>query len=277
MRRLTHPRRGAGLFSLLVLLAILALLAALLLPAIQKVREAANRMRSANNLKQMALSIHMFHNDYNQFPKAGKGAPTAQKQLDNGSWCFHILPYMEQDNLYRSILGGQPGNVSVATNYCPGRRLPQAYNGRSKIDYAGCVGTADDPEKPDKENGMIVYKDRITFAHVLDGTSNTVMLGEKWINPADYLTGTGAGDNDSCWIGGKVDALRSSNGDQRPPHRDLVPGDHHRGFGSPFSGGCNFAFGDGSVRVVRYTIKPKVFQFLCDRADGNVIDTNDLD
>lgn len=277
MRYSPRPRRGAGLFSLLVLLAILAVLAALLLPAIQKVREAANRMRSANNLKQMGLAVHMFHNDYNQFPKAGHGAPTAQKQLDDGSWCFHILPYMEQDKLYLEILKGQPGNAAVPTNYCPGRRPPQLYGGRSKIDYAGCVGTADDPEKPAREDGIFAFKNKISFPQVVDGTSNTLMLGEKWLKPADYQTGTGDGDKNSCWIGGKVDTLRSSNGEKRPPQRDPTPGDHHRAFGSPFPGGCNFAFADGSVRLIRYTIPPRTFGYLCSRDDGNPIDPKDLD
>ena len=273
----TSTRRGAGLFSLLVVLAILALLAALLVPAIQKVREAANRLRSANNLKQLALAVHMYHNDFASFPKAGSGKPGMQPGGDNGSWCFRLLPYIEADPLYKNLAQGQPGNVPVATLLNSGRRPVQLFNGLPKTDYAACVGTADNPEKPAREDGIFAFKDRVTFASVLDGTSNTLMLGEKWLKPADYLTGTGDGDKESCWLGGKVDTLRSSNGDKRPPQRDSTPGDYHRGFGSPFPGGCNFAFADGSAKFIRYTIPPKTFQYLCSRDDGNVIDPKDFD
>jgi prepilin-type processing-associated H-X9-DG protein len=271
-------RRGAGLFGLLVLLAVLALLLALLLPAVQKVREAANRMHSQNNLKQIGLAIHGYHNDFNCFPTAGTGAPKPM-QMGSGSWCFRVLPYLEANQLYQSIENGQPGNVPVGTYYIMGRRPVQLYNGLPKIDYAGCVGTAEDPEKPPaKEDGIFVHKGKISIAHVLDGTSNTLMVGEKWLSPPDYLTGQGDGDKESCWVGGKVDALRSSNGDKRPPQRDVMAGnDFHRGFGSPFPGGCNFLFGDGSVRSIRFTIKPKTFEWLCSRDDGNPIDPRELE
>jgi hypothetical protein len=112
-------RRGAGLFSLLVLLAILALGAALLLPAIQKVREAANKMRCANNLRQIGIAAHNYHNDFSKLPPGCYGPVRAnggmtdvapEKSKDRGPWtsCFTaLLPYMEQDNLYKMLWSPQ--------------------------------------------------------------------------------------------------------------------------------------------------------------------------
>jgi len=108
-------RRGAGPFSVLILLAVLALLAALLLPAIQKVREAANRMRCANNLKQMGIAAHNYFNDFNRFPSGYYGPVRANggttdvspdKAADRGPWVgslVPLLPYVEQDVLYKSL------------------------------------------------------------------------------------------------------------------------------------------------------------------------------
>jgi prepilin-type processing-associated H-X9-DG protein len=252
-------------------LAVLGLLMALLLPAIQKVREAANRMKDANNLKQIGIAMHMYHNDYNRFPAAYSGEPKAQGnnvQADTGAWCFQILPYIEQDQLYRAIV--QRGNGAVPIYYSPQRRLPALYDNKAKIDYAGVAGSSDDPEKPDKDDGIFSQK-RITFASITDGTSNTLMVGMKGLRSTDYLTGKGKGDSGSCWNGGTVDTLRTSNGDKRPPVRDSANADHERGFGGPSASGVNFLFGDGSVRLIPYRIKGDIFLAICTRNGGEVV------
>src|SRR3979409_2185902 len=101
----TRPgsRRGFPLVELLVVSAIIAILIGLLLPAVQKVREAANRMKCTNNLKQMGLAVHNYHDFTLKFPP-GKG-PSIPLAAPYARWSIHsqLLPYVEQDNLYRSI------------------------------------------------------------------------------------------------------------------------------------------------------------------------------
>src|SRR5262249_42984208 len=108
-------RRGAGIFSLLVMLAILALAAALLLPAIQRVREAANKMICANNLRQIGIAAHNYHADFSKLPPRYFGPVRANgnttdvspdQAKDRGPWAgvlVQILPYMEQDTIYKAL------------------------------------------------------------------------------------------------------------------------------------------------------------------------------
>src|SRR5687767_2773557 len=102
MKRL--KRTGFTLIELLVVIAIIAILMALLLPAVQKVREAANKMRCANNLKQFGIGIHAYHNDHNRLPPGGRTRNadwTAWGHQEQGTWLVHTLPYMEEGELFR--------------------------------------------------------------------------------------------------------------------------------------------------------------------------------
>src|SRR5438876_11694727 len=100
----TTPRRGFTLIELLVVIAIIGVLIGLLLPAVQKVREAANRIKCGNNLKQLGLAAHNFHDTQGHLPPGIGYYPTVTNGVF-GTYHFHLLLYLEQDNLYRSALG----------------------------------------------------------------------------------------------------------------------------------------------------------------------------
>lgn len=208
-------RRGFTLIELLVVIAIIGVLIALLLPAVQKVRDAANRAQSANNLKQMALAMHNYHDSFNQLPHNGTWkyscwiwgppydfSPPRPAMAPGCSWVYKILPYIEQDNLYKNfnfttpikILmdPGRGGSGLAADPYDPsdGNTI---YKAGPVTDYAAnsiLIGTGLNTVKsPDGGYGVGAGWDRApignwhTFhrqlGNIKDGTSNTVMLGTK--------------------------------------------------------------------------------------------------
>ena len=124
MSRSPRHRGGFTLIELLVVIAIIAILIGLLLPAVQKVREAAARMKCSNNLKQMGIAIHAFHDANGHMPPGGFVPWGAE-----GSWTFQILPYIEQHNLHRQAGNGAAVNVDPLRYqagptmfFCPSRR-----------------------------------------------------------------------------------------------------------------------------------------------------------
>jgi prepilin-type N-terminal cleavage/methylation domain-containing protein/prepilin-type processing-associated H-X9-DG protein len=249
-------RRAFTLIELLVVIAIIAVLIGLLLPAVQKVREAAARAQCSNNLKQLGLGLHNYADTNRLFPDEKAGA----------SFYTVLLPYVEQENLYQSVqAGGDP--QPVKTYLCPSRRGPEA---GPKDDYA--AATEDSLGKSPLKissyrtilggtlTGVSGFSG-VSLAIVSEGagTSNTLLLAHKVMKPQDYHNPSGP--NDTNW----ADTTNS-------PHRDhfratddggggssagkgYTPDDnnvdtHH--FGAPHSGAAPVLWADGSVRFYSY-------------------------
>lgn len=273
-------RTGFTLVELLVVIAIIGILVALLLPAVQAARESARRTHCLNNLKQIGLAIHNYHDVQLAFPTGGDNGPVAccaadNDRIDRFSWTFHILPYMEQQTVYEMW----PSNLAqlqktiVGTYVCPSKRQPRLYQGVAKSCYSGSLGTG--------SNGIFKQTSTswIALNAVTDGTSNTLMVGEGQIHRG-YLEGGGCcSDNESLWSSGWADdVLRNGN---TPPARDVPVGNLPSGivdgrFGSSHPGIMTSVFADGSVRVIRFTVSPTVFLNACVRDDGKTLNVDDL-
>lgn len=289
---LSKPRKAFTLIELLVVIAIIAILISLLVPAVQRVREAANRLSCQNNLKQMGLAMHAHHDAYKCFPTGGttpwapvaynsQGIPEgSQKQSSN--WGFQILPFIEQTNLYYKP---NPWNAPVPIYNCPSRRGATMNGDRFLGDYCAVVpgdgnylwqGNIWGVPTWAKYNSVITrtgtIQSKVGMAQITDGTSNTIILSEKMLRFGEY--GGGAWHDDSGWCDGwDPDVIRCTD---FGPHQDTINGpDTGYWVGSAHTTGVNALFADGSVRILNYSIDPLTFQNLADRLDGNVIPSLD--
>jgi prepilin-type N-terminal cleavage/methylation domain-containing protein len=146
-RLIRHRRCGFTLIELLVVIAIIAILIGVLLPAVQKVREAANRIKCSNNMKQLALACHNYHGDHQRLPQGGVFNPpqlvgALDEKYNQGSWHVYILPYMEQDNLFRAIPNiGVPFQSTIVDARAAGI-IPD------KLPYLRCPSDPDITDRP---------------------------------------------------------------------------------------------------------------------------------
>jgi len=288
MSRYAQGRKGFTLIELLVVIAIIAILIGLLLPAVQKVREAAARMKCSNNLKQMGVAFHSYHDTTGFLPTAGNDANAghnpAQDRRDFG-WTYEILPYIEQENLQRQTSIPVIRATPLSVYGCPSRSGPRVVSGNAKSDYAGNGGPNPNARPGTNCNGPIVLSRNGTgndvqpgvlrFASIPDGLSNTLFAAEKLVTRGK----TCCVDNES-WAGPGIDGdiirgSRANGSSWWTPTQDFdsttVPDDENYRFGSAHSGGMNGLLGDGSVRFVRYNVDPVQFMRLCHRQDGGTV------
>jgi prepilin-type N-terminal cleavage/methylation domain-containing protein/prepilin-type processing-associated H-X9-DG protein len=252
----SRTRRCAfTLIELLVVVAVIAILIALLLPAVQKVRESANRTKCSNNLKQLGLAMHGYHDANQAFPRGCGMDPNSTAY--GSSWMVLLLPYIEQNNIYsRWQFTGSSGwwnssnmaliaNVTIPSYRCPSTPMPAAYQVTSPISpvlmvvsYVGVAGSSLDTYQNTINNGVVsgggilFPNSAVRFADILDGTSNTLMIGEQ----SDYIrssNGQGSimgfvpgGDFDKVsWTGqGTVGWPCGCPGTGAPPAWMAIPG-----------------------------------------------------
>jgi prepilin-type N-terminal cleavage/methylation domain-containing protein/prepilin-type processing-associated H-X9-DG protein len=265
-------RRAFTLVELLVVIAIIGILLALLLPAVQAAREAARRMHCKNNLKQIGLAFQNYHDTYRMFPWGGKNHDACCNSTirDYWNWTYQILPYMEQQPLFDEPSDPRVYATAVADYYCPTRRPPTLYSKTSRGDYAGNSGSNTTGAAAD---GMLIESNRrpVSISQVRDGTSNTILIGEKHLHQTHVggLT-TCCTDNEPVVnVGWESDLFR--RGSQPPlPDRSRESGFTLR-FGSAHPGGINVVLVDGSVQAIAWQIEQEVFLNLCLRDDGNPI------
>jgi prepilin-type N-terminal cleavage/methylation domain-containing protein len=235
--------RGFTLIELLVVIAIIAILIGLLLPAVQKVRAAAARTQSVNNLKQIGLGAHNYHDTQATLPNGGNqpGVPTTW------CWAFRILPYIEQQNLYNDCMAGAYLQVPIKTYLCPGR---------SHTPYATSGGNAPGINGPHTDYAInsVTFQNSASFKITMSvitatiGTSNLLLVGEKAMAPNMY-SNTGSNNWDECiYSGGYGGTSRSGTYIMQ----DRVGNNYPNNWGAPFTGGCPFVMTDGSVRLINY-------------------------
>ncbi len=309
VRAMLHrSRRGFTLIELLVVIAIIAVLIGLLLPAVQKVREAAARMKCQNNLKQLALGCHNYHDATGSFIKAGESA----NQL---SWNVYILPYIEQDNLFKTINTTLSGYYSdIGRNDPYGLTHVNAFTCPSSPLAKMGVGPNDNINDPDRVPGTaagappwtahyygimgpkgtnpvtnqpyiyqnigahggfanqgMFQKDKATkLATIIDGTSNTMMIGEmSWVNDItgtryrSWMRGLSDRTND-YWNNGCRNIINALNTPSVATFNDVSMGSQH-------TQGANFAFADGSIHFLLDSINLTTYRALASRDGGETV------
>jgi prepilin-type N-terminal cleavage/methylation domain-containing protein len=247
-------RQGFGLLELIVVLVILAFLLALLIPAVQKVREAATRTQSTNNLKQIALAFHSFHDANKRLPFNGT---VAAKDNDptTGSWAFQILAFIDQIDRFNNI----DRKIGIPTYMCPGRPRPQvetSNGGGAWTDYFlnNYINDDANAEKPNNADN------KRSFVNITDGTSNTVLLGHGNIDVKQYTDNANVTMSTNIFMGGTTGTMRSGKNGATSPGGVTLQQDSKNApgigsWGGPFPQGGLIALADGSVHLFPYTTK----------------------
>jgi prepilin-type N-terminal cleavage/methylation domain-containing protein/prepilin-type processing-associated H-X9-DG protein len=272
MRVSSRIRAGFTLIELLVVIAIIGVLIALLLPAVQAAREAARRSQCCNNLMQLGIAVQNYEAAHEVLPPGSVNLTSPIKNTPTGfhmSWVAQILPYIEQKNVYNHMNfkagayaeeNSTARTINLGVMLCPSDPSSGAGSDEAaQSSYAGChhhleAAIADD------NLGTFFLNSKVRFEDIPDGTSNTIFIGEK------------RGDADLGWMSGTRATLRNTgtllNGVTLPSQSNPDP---VGSYSSLHPGGANVCFGDGSVRFLKSTISPTIFQCLGNRKDGEMV------
>ena len=288
----TAGSRGVSLIELLVAISIIGILVGLTMSAVQRVRAAAAKTVCANNLRQIGLALHQYHDAHKALPP-GISLHDDRDPMPFVGWSARLLPYLEQQALWDQAVAGykitkvfsvsppHPGSHLLAVFNCPldGRRVDPG-SGMALTSYLGVEGL-----NLVLQDGTLFLDSSIRFADVTDGTSSTLLVGER--PPSASLlfgwwyAGLGQGKD------GNLDltlGVRTKNRSLYDPACLLGPFPfaprrfddpcHHFQFWSPHAGGAHFLFCDGSVRFLRYEADP-LLPALASRAGGEAVSIPD--
>lgn len=283
-------RRGFTLIELLVVIAIIAVLCSLLLPAVQAAREAARRLQCVNNLKQLGLACHTYAESQGAFPIGSPimvdPDPNLNFPVESQSIFVSILGQIEQSSLYNSVnfsrcIYGQPNYTVYATGlktlWCPSDPTINKPTRQTMLEpplstqvyyssYAACTGTwypellayldLSNQARINQLNGVFTYNRSIPLAALTDGTSQTILLGERAhgiLNPSDrdlwHWWADSSTSDTTFWT------LYTINPQRKITNVGVDFSSAYLASASSFhAGGANFAFADGSVRFLKDTI-----------------------
>jgi len=307
-RNLSARQRGFTLIELLVVIAIIAILIALLLPAVQQAREAARRTQCKNNLKQIGLAMHNYHDVYNRFPThiiATWGSFGPRWGTFDWRKGFHaqILPYMDQAplaNQYNDNEGyWHPSNADAVATIIPAYSCPST-PGSPRVDERMTTQNGTDftfqaastdyntirgwwapalpkPNGDDYGSNPLFYEDlQSRIRDITDGTSNTIVVGEMAGQPDYWANGQKqSGPNPSengFWAGGHGEWINSSSADglTEGVGTCLINCNNAGNFYSFHTGGAHFVFADGAVRFVSENVDAFTFSRALEGDDGVV-------
>ncbi len=294
---MTTKRNAFTLIELLVVIAIIAILIALLLPAVQKIRETANRLTCSNNLRQIGLAMHSYHLAY-------KVLPSSRFHSGYGTfrwgWMTKILPYVEQENIYRgldySVNGWEKDNYKLISQkqplfLCPSDTWADVIREEEgfaapmwilrQCDYAVCIGDYKNATGigATPTYGNVGYGTRVVrgmigrwdwaarFDEVSDGLSNTIMLGEC---VGAFCITQNFGTQSFATTAHPINFMNESLAANLPTQAN-PRWDESIGFRSFHPGGANFCLGDGSVRFLFNTIEGPTYRALASRAAEDIV------
>jgi prepilin-type N-terminal cleavage/methylation domain-containing protein/prepilin-type processing-associated H-X9-DG protein len=304
-------RRGFTLIELLVVIAIIAILIGLLVPAVQKVRDAAARTQCANNLKQWGLAAHNYHDTYKKLPP-GINRNTPDPRRFN--WIVALQAFIEQDNVtrrwdyvnfnnnYLDPTNGKRGgpNTAIALTFeiliCPSDAMPTPAvdNVQDPPDwwalntYCASAGTISYPNGAQSKDGLFWTNHvPLRITDVIDGSSNTLMLGERYHGDPIYDSDPYVDDKLFFWAWARYssnagDVLFGTSGPinwKLPANfatlpnsqKNLLIAQRRSNAGSGHAGGANFCFADGSVHFLSETISPVTYHALGTRNAGDMV------